>query len=413
MKKIFKFILTSFPLVTASSMAISCGRNVDTPEKIEQKQLFSSSNSKEKIETLWLETTLKKINNIELNTDLLENSDFVQKAFQAYSTYVDFKNQSDSLYMSKEVNKLLSDGSLSSSEINTLNTLTLKYKSTPNIEQFKILFKNELSNVKTQTLKLLLVSSYFDLWKEEEIKKVANDLYTKNKDNFDLKNYLLIDYLVDKKLVQLWEYSDKNTSDLFTSSYRIISNLNDYNNIALQTYSEDKFISQNLFLTNNSFETKMFGYQGIKNISFNLDNSINTLKQIKNASDYSGFYDYENNKLIQVNDNMNLITPIKITNNNSSIQIAYINRLLPIGKLITVDNPDKDKEGQPNQIQKTILTLENTPFMNNLIKLQVLLSLNDDTLYNKALDAFVMLGYKFVILNDTLKKSLEGVKYID
>ncbi|WP_322876132.1 hypothetical protein RRG38_00770 [Mycoplasmopsis felis] len=413
MKKIFKFIFTSFPLVTASSMAISCGRNVDTPEKIEQKQLFSSSNSKEKIETLWLETTLKKINNIELNTDLLENSDFVQKAFQAYSTYVDFKNQSDSLYMSKEVNKLLSDGSLSSSEINTLNTLTLKYKSTPNIEQFKILFKNELSNVKTQTLKLLLVSSYFDLSKEEEIKKVANDLYTKNKDNFDLKNYLLIDYLVDKKLVQLWEYSDKNTSDLFTSSHRIISNLNDYNNIALQTYSEDKFISQNLLLTNNSFETKMFGYQGIKNISFNLDNSINTLKQIKNASDYSGFYDYENNKLIQVNDNMNLITPIKITNNNSSIQIAYINRLLPIGKLITVDNPDKDKEGQPNQIQKTILTLENTPFMNNLIKLQVLLFLNDDTLYNKALDAFVMLGYKFVILNDTLKKSLEGVKYID
>ncbi|WP_322958497.1 hypothetical protein RRG49_00770 [Mycoplasmopsis felis] len=413
MKKIFKFIFTSFPLVTASSMAISCGRNVDTPEKIEQKQLFSSSNSKEKIETLWLETTLKKINNIELNTDLLENSDFVQKAFQAYSTYVDFKNQSDSLYMSKEVNKLLSDGSLSSSEINTLNTLTLKYKSTPNIEQFKILFKNELSNVKTQTLKLLLVSSYFDLSKEEEIKKVANDLYTKNKDNFDLKNYLLIDYLVDKKLVQLWEYSDKNTSDLFTSSHRIISNLDDYNNIALQTYSEDKFISQNLLLTNNSFETKMFGYQGIKNISFNLDNSINTLKQIKNASDYSGFYDYENNKLIQVNDNMNLITPIKITNNNSSIQIAYINRLLPIGKLITVDNPDKDKEGQPNQIQKTILTLENTPFMNNLIKLQVLLSLNDDTLYNKALDAFVMLGYKFVILNDTLKKSLEGVKYID
>ncbi|MCU9938055.1 hypothetical protein NW731_06755 [Mycoplasmopsis felis] len=309
-----------------------------------------------------------------------------------YSTYVDFKNQSDSLYMSKEVNKLLSDGSLSSSEINTLNTLTLKYKSTPNIEQFKILFKNELSNVKTQTLKLLLVSSYFDLSKEEEIKKVANDLYTKNKDNFDLKNYLLIDYLVDKKLVQLWEYSDKNTSDLFTSSHRIISNLDDYNNIALQTYSEDKFISQNLLLTNNSFETKMFGYQGIKNISFNLDNSINTLKQIKNASDYSGFYDYENNKLIQVNDNMNLITPIKITNNNSSIQIAYINRLLPIGKLITVDNPDKDKEGQPNQIQKTILTLENTPFMNNLIKLQVLLSLNDDTLYNKALDAFVMLG---------------------
>ncbi|MEI2462050.1 hypothetical protein RRG54_01550 [Mycoplasmopsis felis] len=413
MKKIFKFIFTSFPLVTASSMAISCGRNVDTPEKIEQEQLFSSSNSKEKIETLWLETTLKKINNIELNTDLLENSDFVQKAFQAYSTYVDFKNQSDSLYMSKEVNKLLSDGSLSSSEINTLNTLTLKYKSTPNIEQFKILFKNELSNVKTQTLKLLLVSSYFDLSKEEEIKKVANDLYTKNKDNFDLKKYLLIDYLVDKKLVQLWEYSDKNTSDLFTSSHRIISNLNDYNNIALQTYSEDKFISQNLLLTNNSFETKMFGYQGIKNISFNLDNSINTLKQIKNASDYSGFYDYENNKLIQVNDNMNLITPIKITNNNSSIQIAYINRLLPIGKLITVDNPDKDKEGQPNQIQKTILTLENTPFMNNLIKLQVLLSLNDDTLYNKALDAFVMLGYKFVILNDTLKKSLEGVKYID
>lgn len=413
MKKIFKFIFTSFPLVTASSMAISCGRNVDTPEKIEQEQLFSSSNSKEKIETLWLETTLKKINNIELNTDLLKNTDFVQKAFQAYSTYVDFKNQSDSLYMSKEVNKLLSDGSLSSSEINTLNTLTLKYKSTPNIEQFKILFKNELSNVKTQTLKLLLVSSYFDLSKEEEIKKVANDLYTKNKDNFDLKNYLLIDYLVDKKLVQLWEYSDKNTSDLFTSSHRIISNLNDYNNIALQTYSEDKFISQNLLLTNNSFETKMFGYQGIKNISFNLDNSINTLKQIKNASDYSGFYDYENNKLIQVNDNMNLITPIKITNNNSSIQIAYINRLLPIGKLITVDNPDKDKEGQPNQIQKTILTLENTPFMNNLIKLQVLLSLNDDTLYNKALDAFVMLGYKFVILNDTLKKSLEGVKYID
>ncbi|MCU9932332.1 hypothetical protein NW733_06960 [Mycoplasmopsis felis] len=44
--------------------------------------MFSSSNSKEKIETLWLETTLKKINNIELNTDLLENSDFVQKAFE-------------------------------------------------------------------------------------------------------------------------------------------------------------------------------------------------------------------------------------------------------------------------------------------------------------------------------------------
>ncbi|TDV24227.1 hypothetical protein BCF59_0179 [Mycoplasmopsis mustelae] len=410
-KKWIKFLMLSSSVMTPLVVAVSCGRNVDTTEKIAQDEKFADKKVKDVAESIWLEGTVKKLYAITPTQDLLANVNFENDAFQAYSTYADFKNQTDSSYMWKETTKLLQSGLLNQADRQALQSLSL-YKSKPNKDQFKILFKIDASGVKLNVLKMLLVDKYLTLSNQEEIKKVDDKAYETNKNNYDTNNFFLIDYLVNKKIVQLWQYSNPGV-DIFTIETSQIQNIADYNKIATESYTDSDTVSNDLLFFNNPYEGKLNDYVGIKDAnSFNLNNNLQNLKTIVNASELSGFYDPINRKLVKVLDNEELAQPIAISGDLNKIQISYLNRILPLAKDIMIDNPKKGETNQPDKIKQTILSMDETPFKNSLIKLIVLLIQNDESLYNKALNAFVALGNKLTVDNDIIKKAVEGEKFI-
>ncbi|UWV76949.1 hypothetical protein [Mycoplasmopsis cynos] len=98
----------------------------------------------------------------------------------------------------------------------------------------------------------------------------------------------------------------------------------------------------------------------------------------------------------------------------NKINITYLNRLVPIGKSFQIDNPNTKEKTKNPKITVKKLTLENTYFSSNLLKLIVALSQNDNNLYTLATEAFVNLGNKITLKVDdpNLKKALEGLKYV-
>ncbi|MBN4083590.1 hypothetical protein JXZ92_01990 [Mycoplasma sp. CSL10137] len=403
MIKWFKKVILPVSLASISVAAISCGRTADSIEKTQQDELFKDAKVKTEVENLWIENVLKNYYQVDENANLISNQEYKEAAFQTYKTYVEYQNQKDSKYLEKQITNLLSLGVLNQEEFKVLEK-AYSFKSLPTLDQFTILYNNKSADVRLLVNKQLLVNKYLTISSKEELEKIDNSKYTRNKDRFDQNNFLLIDYILDKNYVQLWQFKSDKEQDLFTTKYKTISNINDYNAIALKNYTTDNVVSSNLLFSNNkNLETKLGGYVGIQKTPFSFDNSIAALSEDNVVM--SGFYNYSTNKLVKVNEDESLEESIKITNNDGKINISYLNRIMPLTKKVT--NPD-DKEKE-----MTIFTMENTIFAPNLLILTTILSVNDESLYNKAVEAFVALGNKLTITeNETLKKSLEGSKFL-
>ncbi|QKT05673.1 HinT-interacting membrane complex lipoprotein P60 [Mycoplasma sp. OR1901] len=403
MIKWIKKVILPVSLASISVAAISCGRTADSIEKTKQDELFKDTKVKTEVENLWIENVLKTYYSVENNNELFSNQDYKDAAFQTYKTYVEYQNQKDSKYLEKQITNLLSLGVLNENDYKELEK-AFSFKSLPTLEQFSILYKNKSSDVRLLVNKQLLVNKYLTISKKEELQKVDNSKYLKNKDKFDQNNFLLIDYILDKNYVQLWEFKSSKEQDLFTTKYKTISNIQEFNDITLKNYTTDNVVSSNLLFSNNKkIETKLGGYVGIQKTPFSFDNSLTALSQDNVL--LSGFYNYSTKNLVKVTEDGNLAESIKITNNDGKINISYLNRIMPLTKKVANPN-DKEKE-------MTIFTMDNTIFAPNLLILTTILSVNDESLYNKAVEAFVALGNKLTITeNDTLKKSLEGSKFL-
>ncbi|UWV93534.1 hypothetical protein NW062_06425 [Mycoplasmopsis cynos] len=100
--RIFKKFLAFAPILVFPTVAIACGREVNSNEKITQDQLFSSTNVKNVVESLWLDNTLKNLYSIGKSDDIIKNKKFQDDAFGAYKTFVQIELQKDSKYLLKK-----------------------------------------------------------------------------------------------------------------------------------------------------------------------------------------------------------------------------------------------------------------------------------------------------------------------
>ncbi|WAM04922.1 HinT-interacting membrane complex lipoprotein P60 [Mycoplasmopsis cynos] len=246
------------------------------------------------------------------------------------------------------------------------------------------------------------------------LKKYTIQTFQSRKDDYVLQNFILIDYLVNKKIAQVWKYESTNDNDIFTLSVKTISNIDDYNKITQKIFDVKKIATKDVLFSKNEFEATLGGYKGIETTSLSFDYSLNALKENTSDTILSGFYDFNNNKLVKVNSDKTLAQAISVLPEGNKINITYLNRLAPIGKSFQIDNPNTKEKTKNPKITVKKLTLENTYFSSNLLKLIVALSQNDNNLYTLATEAFVNLGNKITLKVDdpNLKKALEGLKYV-
>ncbi|WP_416373571.1 HinT-interacting membrane complex lipoprotein P60 [Mycoplasmopsis cynos] len=213
----------------------------------------------------------------------------------------------------KEISKLLSEGLISDAQFKELESITLTVNPDIKLNQFLALYNLKESGVKLSVNKLLLIYKYFTLSKEDDIKKVYNsNSFQSRKDDYVLQNFILIDYLVNKKIAQVWKYESTNDNDIFTLSVKTISNIDDYNKITQKIFDVKKIATKDVLFSKNEFEATLGGYKGIETTSLSFDYSLNALKENTSDTILSGFYDFNNNKLVKVNSDKTLAQAISV-----------------------------------------------------------------------------------------------------
>ncbi|WP_416374069.1 HinT-interacting membrane complex lipoprotein P60 [Mycoplasmopsis cynos] len=212
----------------------------------------------------------------------------------------------------KEISKLLSEGLISDAQFKELESITLTVNPDIKLNQFLTLYNLKESGVKLSVNKLLLIYKYFTLSKEDDIKKVYNSNFQSRKDDYVLQNFILIDYLVNKKIAQVWKYESTNDNDIFTLSVKTISNIDDYNKITQKIFDVKKIATKDVLFSKNEFEATLGGYKGIETTSLSFDYSLNALKENTSDTILSGFYDFNNNKLVKVNSDKTLAQAISV-----------------------------------------------------------------------------------------------------
>lgn len=260
-------------------------------------------------------------------------------------------------------------------------------------------YNKDETDVKFNTQKLLLVLKYFELNDAKSLQKV-NQNYALQKDNYDNNQFNLIDYVLNKKLVQSWSYdnqSDKN--DVFSTLTRSIQNVSDYNNLLKNTPALLNVASQELlFNANNSAaEVTMGGFANLKALpaEVKLSYDLQSLLQVTEAKKLSGFYNYQNNTLVPLS-NTSLEAPVFVSRDGQLLKVSYFNQVAPIKD--TIDGKD-------------VLSFNKTAYASKLFNLEVNLAAYDDKLYNTAKSAFVALGYLLEVNNETLKEKISRGRF--
>ncbi|WP_027121537.1 HinT-interacting membrane complex lipoprotein P60 [Mycoplasma leonicaptivi] len=416
MKNIIKKIFLGTSLIAPVSLVVSCGRQVNTDEKNKQEILFSNQEIKNIAENVWLENSLKSLYLKIDQSELSESEQYKEDSYQIYKSFLETKFQKDPNYLKKEISELLTNAKINSSDLSKLQSILDGNMVKPNKEQFEILYNIDNSPIKTITQKNLIVYRYLTQSDEKDIKITNKDAYTLNKDNYDINNFNLINYLIQKKIVQEWSYKNTSADDIYTKPFRSIASVKDYQDLTQDTSAASKIISTDLNILDKSYLLSLNGYNGIKSLDLQLDYSIDKLRQITQPDSLVGFYDPNNKKLINVNQKTQdlLLDNSLNVSFNGKTDVAFYNRILPLSVTELVDNPDKEKAKETPKINKTYLTLKNSVFSKNLTKLSAMLYDFDDSLYTTAQNAFVELGYKIKLEldNEKIKKVLEGVKYV-
>lgn len=396
MKNKFKKLLTLSAIMPVSAIAISCGTTFDDPEKVAQDKLLNSNNAKLAAEKFWLDQSLASLYG-STSAELTSNEKYKQEALNAYKVYVASQNLKDPFYLWNQVNSWNLKGLFNESA--GLNSLK-KYKSSVDETSYWLAYNKDETDVKFNTQKLLLVLKYFELNDAKLLQKV-NQNYALQKDNYDNNQFNLIDYVLNKKLVQSWSYdnqSDKN--DVFSTLTRSIQNVSDYNNLLKNTPALLNVASQELlFNANNSAaEVTMGGFANLKALpaEVKLSYDLQSLLQVTEAKKLSGFYNYQNNTLVPLS-NTSLEAPVFVSRDGQLLKVSYFNQVAPIKD--TIDGKD-------------VLSFNKTAYASKLFNLEVNLAAYDDKLYNTAKSAFVALGYLLEVNNETLKEKLAGEDFV-
>ncbi|TNK83524.1 hypothetical protein C4M96_02125 [Mycoplasmopsis pullorum] len=413
----FKRFWFTTPLAVAAPMSVvACGRDVETEAKIQQDKMLSNDKVKTVAEYLWVENVLLnsyKSQNAD-NSKLVDlfndsNSQFYKDAYAAFKIYANSNLENNAIFFLDKYSTWNNEGIFTSEETELIQSESV-IKKVPSEELFKVLYKNYSTGISTEINKFLLVLKYFEISDSESL-KVLDSNYSTNSNNYTEKYYNLIAYVLNKKPIQYWEYSNSNADALFAWTQKTLNGIDQYQKMISTTYdSIKKAYTENLIKANSEIDSQLGGYKGIainKASTYNLDYSLSTLKSLK-ASALSGFYsnDKNNNNLILVNSEGKLEKSLSLyDNSNKKINATYINMIAPIGVEVTTG------EGE-NQTKTTKLTFDGTGYENSLNLLVFNLLSVDSTLFSSAVSAFKKLGYKLEATNTIVADKLKGSDFI-
>lgn len=418
--------LAAFPVA-----AVSCGRVIETPSKKIQDDFLKAGDRKEEIKNIWRQITIASLYNINVtasyNTDNSEyiktfndtNSQLYKDSLEVFKVYAEdkvFKNGADGFYFYekslqwKEKNYFTKDQELKIS--------VLKAGEIPNEEIFRIFWNAEKTGIRAEIQKILFVQKYFEISDKEKLAKLDDKFkYNSSFLKYELENYNLTRYAVEKKPVQLWKKTaeTKITSeeDFFVTQLKTIKSIDTFNAFMKDSEDENKKISDIEKITDNAYENQLLGYQGI-NLNFS-DYSLKwDEKNLQNAeaNKLYGFYTPIEDRLILQDDELfkKGYSPYKGSNSNKEIVAVYLNQIAPIGQA-EVELPKESNEKETEKVK--LLSFKGTIFQNHLKKLAILFALKDSSLVDTAETAFTKLGYKLNVENDALKEVLKGEKFVE
>ncbi|QZE12114.1 HinT-interacting membrane complex lipoprotein P60 [Mycoplasma sp. Ms02] len=414
----FKKSLTLLSVLSLSALplaSVACSRTIDSSEKIKQDQDLKNTAVKNNAKNLFIESILLKEYNSANATEAKslnelfekEGSKLYEDAYLYFKTESAYRLSADSLHFLNLFSKWTQAGAFSASELEVLQPFFV-VDSQPNEEAFKVLYKNTKIDFRSSINQALLVKKYFELTKVDDLKKLDSS-YDQNKDNYDADQYNLIKYVLDKKPIQKWEYSSNDLAELFSWTNKQIRTVEDYQKLVENTYEANELANEDLLFSNNTkFEKKLGGYKGIvlnQASTYNLDFSLNALKATVQDNN-SGFYSQTDKKLVKINEDGNLESPISLYNSaTKKLSATYVNKIAPISKEETI-------EGASDNAKKVYLSFDNTAYAQNINKLYFALIQADSSLANTALKAFVKLGYKLETDNEIIKETLKGSDFI-
>ncbi|QNM93659.1 hypothetical protein H9M94_00055 [Mycoplasma sp. Pen4] len=396
MTKIFKKLSALIAPVAIASpiVAVSCAQTVDTEEKIKQDALFKNNVQmvRNQIENKWLVSTLESLYKTETNnTDDKVKEAILADGFKVYTIFLanKYNLENDPLYLKKQYNTWKSLALFNTDQAQKLASLDQNaFQGYVTQEQFNILYNVDETGVANIANRVLLSSRFLLLNNEKDLNAIDAQTYEKYKNQYDLASFNLINYILGKKIVQLWQYESSNQNDVFTTAQLTIKNIEDYTNLIKNSPSAIVTPGQNLLLNERAtFERTLGGYKGLKPNPFNIDYSYDTLKDKTSNDTFVGFYNPVTKEIVKVNEDGTLVTPIKTSDNNSKIVVSYLSQIAPIGKDFEITNA----EGKKETIKK--LSFEGTPYADKTTELSILLALYDDSLFKTVQEAFTKLGY--------------------
>ncbi|WP_416754552.1 HinT-interacting membrane complex lipoprotein P60 [Mycoplasma sp. 654] len=418
----FKHALLLAPAAIMPVAMVSCGIDKDTDAKRKQDADFTKDSIGQIIEGKWLQATLKSLYKVGQDKELTSNDAYKADALAAYQAYVANENlKHNPFYLLTQLNTWAAAGILSSDDqkafvsfldsSNTQQNANKYYKANLNQDQFNVLYNNPQTNVAYTVNKILLINKYFQISNLADLEKIDSSSTSLYKTKFQLDQFNLINYVVNNKTVQLWQYQDSNANNIFTMGNYQINTITQYQDLIKKSTTAGDIATSALLLNQTApYQSTMGGFKGLMampssfKISYSVDDLLNTPKE----KNFVGFYDAINNKIISVNESGQLTSPIHASTDGKTINVAYMSQIAPIGKTVKTKTTEDGKE---KEVENKILSFDDTPFASDLNQLRILLAVSDDNLYKKAQSAFVALGY-VVKVNDALKSKTEGMAIV-
>ncbi|ADV34875.1 Uncharacterised protein (plasmid) [Mesomycoplasma conjunctivae] len=419
--------LAAFPIA-----AVSCGRVVETPAKKIQDDFLKAGGRKEEIKNIWRQITIASLYKINVtnsyNTDNSEyiktfndtNSQLYKDSLEIFKVYAEdkvFKNGADGYYFYEKSLDWKKKNYFTKDQESKISNL-LKVGEIPNEEIFRIFWNAEKTGIRAEIQKILLVLKYFEISNKEQLAKLDDKFkYNSSFLKYELENYNLTRYAVQKKPVQLWKKTAKtkitSEEDFFVTQLKTIKSIDTFNTFMKGSEDESKKISDIEKITDNAYESQLLGYQGI-NLNFSNYNLKWDEKNLQNAeaNKLYGFYTPIEDRLILQDDELfkKGYSPYKGSKSDKEIVAAYLNQIAPIGQP-EVELPKESNEKETEKVK--LLSFKGTIFQNHLKKLAILFALKDSSLVDTAETAFTKLGYKLKVENDALKEVLKGEKFVE
>ncbi|QJR43589.1 hypothetical protein HLA87_02180 [Mycoplasma miroungigenitalium] len=433
MKKIN--LLLASPALALPVAVVSCGQNIDTTAKLKQIEEIKKT-APEMLKKIFTHSTLlslydvkvddsSKFEEIYKNTFNDENTTLFKDSWKAFQLYSKNKLDANPYYFAEKLNEWVGDKTLKNDEIQTLSEF--KPGDLVPLNKFKILWLNEKTGIRDDLEKMLIVNKYFHISDKDNLKKIDSNFKYDKDLKFELNNYLLSKYAVDKQYAQIWtkDINATNDADDFFTNKKIataIDGVDSFNTFWKETDTKKQLNSEIEFVTGHEIDKKLYGYSGFKQQTnqYSLKWSFDSLKS-KQQKDLYGFYDVVNDRLVnaEIESNFAYSPYKKESTDDKKPVLVYVNQIAPIGAANETELPnteaDADSKDKNKMTKVKLLSFEQTMYKDKLDVLAYIFFLNDSELFDKAINSFAKMGYKIKInkTSDALREIAKDMPFVE